>query len=58
MGIISLFPMQPCNHTRTEILARRDGVDYVRCLDCDQVFEAEDLEAIVPAYDEDDQPAA
>jgi hypothetical protein len=30
----------------------------VRCLDCDQVFEAEDLEAIVPAYDEDDQPAA
>jgi hypothetical protein len=59
MGIISLFLlMQPCNHTRTEILARRDGVDYVRCLDCDQVFEAEDLETIVPAYDEDDQPAA
>jgi hypothetical protein len=57
MGIISLL-MQPCNHTRTEMLARRDGVDYVRCLDCDQVFEAEDLEAIVPAYDEDDQPAA
>jgi hypothetical protein len=50
--------MQPCNHTRTEILARRDGVDYVRCLDCDQVFEAEDLEAIISAYDEDDQPAA
>jgi len=58
MGIISFSPMQPCNHTRTEILARRDGVDYVRCLDCDQVFEAEDLEASVPAYDEDDQPAA
>ena len=50
--------MQPCNHTRTEILARRDGVDYVRCLDCDQVFEAEDLEATFPAFDEDDQPAA
>ncbi len=50
--------MQPCNHTRTEILARRDGVDYVRCLDCHQVFEAEDLEAIVSAYDEDDEPAA
>ena len=58
MGIISLSSMQPCNHTRTEMLARRDGVDYVRCLDCDQVFEAEDLEAILPAYDEDDQPAA
>jgi hypothetical protein len=49
--------MQPCTHARTEIMARRDGVDYVRCLDCDQVFEAEDLES-VPAFDEDDQPAA
>jgi hypothetical protein len=60
MGIISFLMQlkQPCNHTRTEIMARRDGVDYVRCLDCDQVFEAEDLEAIIPAYDEDDQPAA
>jgi hypothetical protein len=56
--ILSFLSMQPCNHTRTEMMARRDGVDYVRCLDCDQVFEAEDLEAIVPAYDEDDQPAA
>jgi len=49
--------MQPCQHSRTEIMARRDGVDYVRCLDCDQVFEAEDLES-VPAYDEDDESAA
>jgi hypothetical protein len=48
-----------CKHGRTEILARRDGVDYVRCLDCDQVFEADDLELeSVPVYDEDDQPAA
>jgi len=49
--------MLPCKHARTELMARRDGVDYVRCLDCDQVFEAEDLEA-VPAFEEDDQPAA
>ena len=55
IGIISF--MKPCSHARTEILARRDGVDYVRCLDCDQVFEAEDLES-VPVYDEDDLPAA
>lgn len=48
---------QPCQHNRTEILARRDGVDYVRCLDCDQVFEAEDLEA-VPAFDEEEPPPA
>ncbi|MEQ1886014.1 MAG: hypothetical protein ABL967_13200 [Bryobacteraceae bacterium] len=34
---------------------RRDGVDYVTCLDCGQVFESEDLEQ-VPVYDEEDQP--
>ena len=45
-----------CIHSRTEMLARRDGVDYVRCLDCDQVFEAEDLET-VPA-NEEEEPAA
>jgi len=33
---------------------RRDGVDYLRCVDCDQVFEAEDLEQ-VPLYDEEDE---
>jgi len=39
--------MQPvCTHTRTEIIARRDGVDYVECLDCRQIFEAEDLESV------------
>lgn len=48
--------MPICQHTRTEILARRDGIDYVRCLECDQVMEAEDLE-FVPVYD-DDQPVA
>jgi hypothetical protein len=48
--------MQTCKHSRTEILARRDGVDYVRCLDCDQVFEAEDLET-VPVYDDEDATA-
>ena len=45
--------MTICEHSRTEIMARRDGVDYVRCLDCDSVFEAEDLEA-VPAYEDED----
>jgi uncharacterized C2H2 Zn-finger protein len=42
----------PCEHTKTEMLARRDGVDYVHCLDCGQVFEAEDLET-VSVYDEE-----
>jgi len=43
-----------CTHTRTELIARRDGVDYIRCLDCDQVFEAEDLEAI-STFDDDEE---
>jgi hypothetical protein len=37
---------QACEHTRTEIIARRDGVEYVECLDCRQIFEAEDLEPV------------
>jgi|GEM_PF-680660 len=45
--------MPGCEHKRTELLMRRDGIDYMRCLDCDQVFEAEDLEHIPAAYDED-----
>ena len=35
-----------CDHTRTQIIARRDGVDYVECLECRQDFEAEDLEPV------------
>jgi len=44
--------MPGCEHKRTEFLMRRDGVDYMRCIDCDQVFEAEDLEQL-PAFDEE-----
>ena len=43
-----------CEHTRTEVIARRDGVDYVQCLECRQIFEAEDLET-VPAYEDEEQ---
>ncbi len=43
--------MTPCTHSRTEFLYRRDGIDYVRCLGCSTVFDAEDLEAI-QIYDE------
>jgi len=42
-----------CDHLRTEIIARRDGVDYLECKECREVFEAEDLEP-VPAYDEEE----
>ncbi len=42
-----------CSHTNTQLVARRGGVDYVHCLDCGQIFEADELEATPPA-DEDD----
>ena len=47
--------MQPaCEHTRTVILARRDGVDYVECLDCRQIFEAEDLAPVTVEKEEEE----
>ena len=42
-----------CDHKNTIVLARRDGVDYVECLDCRQIFEAEDLEPVA-VEDEDE----
>jgi len=48
--------MPGCEHKRTEFLMRRDGVDYVRCLDCDAVYEAEDLEQL-PVFDDEDEPS-
>ena len=46
--------MPACEHTRTEFLMRRDAIDYVRCLECDAVFEAEDLEQL-PAFEDVDE---
>ena len=42
-----------CDHICTEIVARRDGVDYVECLDCRQIFEAEDLEPVTVEDDDE-----
>jgi hypothetical protein len=42
-----------CEHNRTQVIARRNGVDYVECLDCLQIFEAEDLEQV--KVEEDDE---
>ena len=46
-----------CDHLRTEMIARRGGVDYVECLECHQIFEAEDLEP-VPVPDDEAEGAA
>ena len=40
-------------HNKTVIIARRDGVDYVECLDCRQIFEAEDLEPVTVESEEE-----
>ena len=40
-------------HKKTIVLARRDGVDYVECLDCRQIFEAEDLEPVAAETEEE-----
>jgi len=42
-----------CDHIRTQMIARRDGVDYIECLDCRQIFEAEDLEEAKVEDEED-----
>lgn len=49
--------MSACTHTRTEFLYRRDGIDYVRCLGCNTVFDSEDLES-TPVYDDEDEGVA
>jgi len=56
IGDNSVFMEAACQHHRTEVIARRDGIDYVQCLDCRQIFEAEDLEP-VPVYDDEEQTA-
>jgi len=43
-----------CDHLRTEIIARRAGVDYIECKECLEIFEAEDLEP-GPALDEEEE---
>jgi len=42
-----------CDHNRTLMIARRDGIDYVECLDCREVFEAEDLEPVAVEEEEE-----
>jgi hypothetical protein len=48
--------MQPaCEHTRTKIIVRRSGVDYVECLDCREIFEAEDIEPVEAEVEEEEE---
>lgn len=40
-----------CFHSQIETIGRRSGMDYVRCKECGQILEADDLEP-VPAADQ------
>jgi Zn ribbon nucleic-acid-binding protein len=42
-----------CEHQKTTIIARRDGIDYVECLDCREIFDAEDLEPVTVEMDDE-----
>ena len=42
-----------CPHRRTVVIARREGVDYVECLECRQIFVAEDLEPLAVEAEEE-----
>jgi hypothetical protein len=42
-----------CEHVRTQIIARREGIEYLECLDCRQIFDAEDLEPVTVEDDDD-----
>jgi hypothetical protein len=42
-----------CEHQKTTIIARRGGVDYLECLECREIFEAEDLEPVAVETDEE-----
>jgi hypothetical protein len=35
------------------MIARREGVEYVECLECREIFEAEDLEPVKVEDDEE-----
>ena len=32
----------PCKHTRTRLIAQDNDVEYVECLDCGMILEAEE----------------
>ena len=42
-----------CEHSRTQIIARRNGVDYIECLDCREIFEDEALEPVKAEEEEE-----
>jgi hypothetical protein len=42
------MPDSACKHERTRLIAQDKDSRYVECLDCGQLFEAEELKALEP----------
>jgi hypothetical protein len=38
------MPPSSCKHERTQLIARDDHSQYLECLDCGQILEAEELQ--------------
>jgi hypothetical protein len=37
------MPEDPCQHIRTRLIAKDDDSQYVECLDCGEILEADEL---------------
>jgi hypothetical protein len=38
-------PIEPCRHTRVQVVARQQGHEYFECLDCRTILEPDDLDS-------------
>jgi Zn ribbon nucleic-acid-binding protein len=45
-----------CSHTRTQLIAKDNDAQYVECLDCGEILESAEMEALEkkdsPGFDE------
>jgi hypothetical protein len=41
-----------CKHPRTQVIARDQDAQYIECLDCGEILEADELKNDAPGFDE------
>jgi hypothetical protein len=41
-----------CKHPRTQVIARDQDAQYIECLDCGEILEADELKNDGPGFDE------
>ena len=50
--------MQPaCKHPKVRVVAREEDVDYVECLECGEVFDADEYQEMTQDTAEQDRAA-